>query len=186
MRHINSLVVIILVGLILPAGVSAQVMNGDFESGGMDWMDSADPGFGVAFLAAGGNPGGFAELTSNFQNPGGRACISQTILCGDPDAGTECTIGFDFRLAPVDAVPGSGRIVVTIDGVESVVVEGPTQGWDFVSYVVPCGVHVVEICLEVDPQYNAWEAGIDNVRSECTGTVGTEDSNWDALKSIYR
>lgn len=164
----------------------ASPTNGDFSSGGSGWSDSADPGFSVSYPAAGGNPGGFAQMESAFSNPGGRACIEQTFECGVPGGGTECTIGFDYFLEPIDAVPGSGRLIVEIDGIANVVTDLSTQGWQFVSYVVPCGTHTVRICLEVDPANNSWRAGVDNVRSECTGPVANDAVEWSTLKSMYR
>ncbi len=183
----KSLTALMVLGITLFAvSAMADVMNGDFSNGGMDWTVLPDPGFGASFPAAGGNPDGYALLESAFQNPGGRVCILQTFICGDPDQGTECTIGFDYFLTPIDAAPGSGRLMVVIDGIVSVVADHPTQGWNFVSYVVPCGLHTLQFCLEVDPQNNAWQAGIDNVRSECTGGVPNEARHWDGIKSLYR
>jgi len=172
--------------VLLAVPALADVSNGDFENGGADWIGTADPGLGVSFPAGGGNDGGYARLESDFQNGGGRACISQIIQCGDPDDGTECTIGFDFKLTPIDAMPGTGRIIVTIDGVTDVVIDTGTPDWEFVSYVVPCGEHTIEICLEVDPQDNSWVACIDNVRAVCTGGVPNELGSWSRLKSLYR
>jgi len=184
LRGLATLAVLALVLLAVPA--LADVSNGDFENGGVDWNPTFDPGFGVSFPPAGGHDGGYASLESDFTNIGGRACILQTIQCGQPDDGTECTIAFDFKLTPIAAVPGSGRIIVTIDGISDIVVDMPTPDWEFVSYVVPCGVHVIEICLEVDPFENAWVACIDNVRAVCTGGVPNELDSWGSLKSLYR
>jgi len=175
------------VGLLLAAGpAAADPVNGDFSSGGSGWSDSADPGLGVSYPTAGGNPNGYARLESDFTNAGGQACIEQTFECGLPGGGTSCTIGFDFFLEALDALPGSARLVVEIDGIADVVTDVSTQGWEFVSYVVPCGTHTVRICLVVDPSFNSWAAGVDNVRSECTtDPVANEHVNWSTLKSMY-
>ena len=163
----------------------ADVSNGDFENGGFDWAVNAPADWGVSFPAAGGNPDGYASIRSPFSGPGGTACIIQTFTCGDPDSGTECTVGFDYRLDIVDAGPGTGRIVVWIGGVESVVVEGQSD-WETVSYVVPCGVQDLGLCLEVDDENNSWQACFDNVRAECTGPVSTDAHTWTNLKSLFR
>jgi len=164
----------------------ADVLNGDFENGDVDWNYNGPADWSNGYPPAGGNPDGYAFISSPFQGPGGIACIIQTFTCGDPDDGTECTIGFDYRLTPVDATPNSGRIKVFIDGVESVVVEGETPDWESVTYVVPCGVHVIELCLEVDPENNSWRACFDNVRAVCTGSVPTDASTWTNLKGLFR
>lgn len=182
----TSLLLLGAVGLLLlSAPAAADPANGDFSGGGSSWTDSADPGLGVSFPAAGGNPDGYARMESLVPNAGGRACIEQTFQCGMPGGGTSCTIGFDYFLEPLDALPGSGRLIVEIDGIANVVTDLSTQGWEFVSYVVPCGTHTLRICLEVDPVDNIWTAGVDNVRSECTGPVGSEHVDWSTLKSMY-
>lgn len=168
----------------LPAG--ADVLNGDFENGGADWNFNGPADWTNGYPPAGGNPDGYAFIASPQVGPGGIGCIIQTIICGDPDEGTECTIGFDYLLAAGDAMPNSGRIKVYIDGIESVVVEGETVGWETVTYVVPCGVHVIDLCLEVDPENNAWRACFDNVRAVCTGGVPTDESTWSSLKGLFR
>jgi hypothetical protein len=183
----KSLVTMLVLMITLMATVAmADILDGEFSNGGGDWAVMADPGFSASFPAAGGNPDAYARLFADLQNMGGRVCISQTFLCGDIDQGTECTIGFDYFLSPIDAAPGTARIIVVIDGIESIVVDHPTTDWEFVSYVVPCGPHTIEICLEVDPQYNMWEACIDNVRAECTGQVPNDVMLWDGIKSLYR
>jgi len=176
----------VLAFVLLAVSALADVMNGDFENGGSDWIEFADEGLFASFPLDGGNDGGYALLESDFQNLGGFVCISQTIQCGQPDPSRSCTIGFDFKLTPVDAAPGSGRIIVSIDGVTDVVVDVGTLDWEFVSYVVPCGVHVIDICLEVDPTDNRWVACIDNVRAECNDVVPNELDSWGSLKTLYR
>jgi len=162
----------------------ADVVNGDFESAGSGWTSTGPADWGIDFLPAGGNPDGYAIIRSPFDNPGGMACIEQTFMCGDPGQGTECTIGFDFKLTPIDAAPGSARIKVIIDGVEAVVVEGETD-WDTVTYVVPCGEHTIQLCLEVDPENNAWQACFDNVMAVCTGGVPNEHESWSSIKGRF-
>lgn len=183
--HAAKVIMIMMLALLSPLTAEADPANGDFESAGSDWTATVDPGLGVSFPAAGGQPGGFALLESAFQNPGGRACIEQTFECGAPGGGTACTIGYDYFLELVDGVPGSGRLIVEIDGVMDTVVDLTTPGWEFVSYVVPCGTHTLSICLEVDPQDNRWIAGVDNVRSACTGPVSEQETSWSTLKSMY-
>ncbi len=176
----------VLAFVLLAVPAMADVFNGDFENGGNDLIEFADPGLFASFPPAGGNDGGYARLESDFQNLGGFVCISQTIQCGVPDPSRSCTIGFDFKLTPIDASPGTGRIIVSIDGVTSVVVDVGTPEWEFVSYVVPCGDHVLDICLEVDPENNSWVACIDNVRAECNDVVPNERDSWGSLKTLYR
>lgn len=183
----KSLTVLIVLSISLLASTAmADIMNGEFDGGPTDWNPNSDLGLGISFPAAGGNPGAYALLESAFSNTGGSACIMQTFICGDPSQGTECTIGFDYFLNPIDAAPGTARLIVIIDGITSVVVDHGTQGWNSVSYVVPCGSHTIQFCLVVDPENNAWQAGIDNVQSECTGGVPNETFRWNSIKSIYR
>jgi len=180
-----TLITVILLSLVASTAM-ADIMDGDFSNGGGDWTVSADPGFSATFPGTGGIPGAFARLYADFPNTGGQVCISQTFMCGDVDQGTECTVGFDYILTPIDANQGSARIIVIIDGFVSVVVDHATADWESVSYVVPCGQHTIEICLEVDPDHNMWEAGIDNVRAACTGGVANEIRQWDGIKTLYR
>jgi hypothetical protein len=184
--RISTLLTALALATLISAPALADVAEGDFEQGGASWSTSAPTGMSVSFPTTGGNPGGYALLESLLPNPGGVACITQTFTCGDPDGGTECTIGFEYKLDG-DGAPGSGRIVVTIDGVSNVVTDTPTGGaWEFVSYVVPCGEHVIEICLEVDPQDNRWSACVDNVRAECTGVVPNDEVSWSSVKARYQ
>lgn len=174
-----------LLGALSAAPALADPTNGDFENGGTDWTESAPPGFLTSFPLLGGNPDGHGRIESGTSNPGGQACISQTFECGVVGGGTECTIGFDYQLTPGDAAPGSGRIVMRIDGLSDVVTDVPNPGWEFVAYVVPCGTHTLDLCLDVDPQNNQWTATFDNVRSACTGPVSNEGPSWSTLKSRF-
>lgn len=181
-RH--QLIGILCAVLLIAVTAQADIVNGDFENAGSDWIPVAPPGWSIDFPPAGGNPDGYAIIRSPFNNPGGMACIEQTFMCGEPGQGTGCIIGFEFRLTPIDAAPGSARIKVIIDGVEDVVVVGETD-WDSVAYVVPCGEHTIQLCLEVDPQNNAWEASFDNVRTVCDGVVSNEHESWSSIKGRF-
>jgi hypothetical protein len=173
-----------LIALVLVAdGTFADVMNGEFDNGSSDWTPVAPPGWTVTFPAAGGNPGAYAAIQSPFSGPGGMGCIIQTFYCSQPGDEGSCTIGFDYSLAPIDAGPGTGHIVIDIDGIQSIVATGDTP-WSTVTYVVPCGLHVLQLCLLVDPQNNAWRACFDNVRSVC-GPVSDESTTWGEIKSLY-
>ena len=165
--------------------VQADVINGDFENGGADWTPIAPADWGVSFPAAGGNPDGYASIRSPFSGPGDTGCIVQTFTCGEPEDGLDCTVTFDYRLDPIDAAAGTGRIVVWIDDIERVVIDGQSD-WQTVSFVVPCGVQVLGLCLEVDDENNSWQACFDNVRAECTGPVSTDAHTWTNLKSLFR
>ncbi len=186
MLNKSLMTLVILCITLLASTAMASIMNGDFSAGGMDWNPIGSPDVGVSFPGGGGNPGGYARFESSFYNTGGSSCFMQTFTCGDPDQGTECTIEFDYYLTPIDAAPGTARLIVIIDGISSVIANQATTGWNTVSYVVPCGIHIIEFCFIVDPDNNAWEAGIDNVTSVCTGGVPNEAMQWNGIKSIYR
>lgn len=172
---------------LLAAGVAfADVVNGDFENGGVAWPFFAPADWTVSFPPAGGNPDGYALIQSSFGGPGGFACLEQTFSCGEPDEGTECFITLDYRLDMLDAGFDTGRIKVYIDGAEVLLVDTPSQDWATATFVVPCGAHFIQLCLEVDPMNNAWRACFDNVRAECMGGVSDETNDWSTIKSLYR
>ncbi len=184
-KHIfGPVVAVAIIATIIGAGTAvADVMDGEFDNGGSDWSPNVPPDWGLAFPAAGGNPGGYAAIQSPFSGPGGTGCISQTFYCSQQGDEGDCTIGIDYSLAPVDAGPDTGHIMIEIDGIQDTVATGDTP-WTTVTYVVPCGLHVIQLCLVVDPQNNAWRACFDNVRSVC-GPVSDEKTTWGSIKSLY-
>jgi hypothetical protein len=181
-RPISSLFA---VSLILCASVaSADVMNGDFENGGNQWQVNVPQGWTSAFPAAGGNPGGLATIQSPFGGPGGLGCIMQTFICGDPGAQGTCTITVDYALDQIDASDDSARIVIHVNGAMFTFAPDD-EGWHTATLTVPCGVVVLELCLQVDPQNNGWRASFDNVEASCDGVVSSEATNWSTIKALY-
>ena len=170
--------------LALPA--SAQVINGDFELGGLGWTVAVPPTWSGSFPAAGGNPGGFADIRSPFGNSGGTGCVLQTFTCGDPDVGTACVFTLDYFLDNIDASSLSGRIRIYVDGL-LLFTSAPADDipWSAVSFTVPCGVHTIQLCLQVDAGNNGWEAGFDNVIAECDDSVPAEKLDWSTVKTLY-
>ena len=185
-RRKASIVSAIITIAFLATPALADVTNGDFQNGNAGWSETSDPGLGVTYPPGGGDPDAYAHMESDFTNLGGSVCISQTFICGDPNDGTECTMGFSYNLMPIDAVPGSAQITVNIDGFSDVVTDVATTGWEDVAYVQPCGTHTIEICMVVDPSNNAWIGQIDTVRAVCTGGVSNENDNWGTMKTRYR
>lgn len=172
--------------LLSPVLGRADVINGDFENGGGAWSVEAPAGWTADFPDAGGNPDGWARIRSPFGDSGGEACISQGFQCGGGERDV-CVIGLDYRLAAIDAGPFTARIRVTVDSIplfESVV--GDSIEWARVSVTVPCGYHVIALCLVVDPGNNGWEAGFDNVVAECLSETPAEAPSWGRIKSRYR
>jgi len=174
----------------LPSVGFAQVTNGDFEAGGTGWTPDvpatwAVPPAGITFLAAGGNPNGFAHIQSPFGDSGGTGCIEQTFVCGT-DQTAHCVITLDYMHRSIDASAFTGRVKVIVDGnVEFTSAPSNDQPWTTVTVVVPCGTHRLQLCLEVDPGNNGWEAGFDNVRAVCDIPVGATEPTWGAVTKLF-
>ena len=83
----------------------------------------------------------------------------------------------------IDASPNSAHIVLKVDGFEYPVATGDVD-WSTFPLEVDCGVHVLELCLVVDPINNGWIATFDNVRSFCD-SVANEATNWSTIKALY-
>jgi hypothetical protein len=182
LRPISKLFVAAL--LLCAAVAQADVLNGDFESGGTGWQVAVPTNWQTAFPAAGGNPGGYGAIQSPFGGAGGTGCIMQTFVCGNVGEEGTCTITLDYSLLQIDASDFSGRIVIRIDGVAYTFAPNDS-GWHSATFTVPCGVHVLELCLQVDPQNNGWRACFDNVEASCDGIVPSESTNWSTIKALY-
>jgi len=166
----------------------ADVSNGDFEAGSTDWNLVAPPRWTID-VRPGGNPGEHGYIMSPFGDSAGIACFEQEFDCGveDPDNPSDCLITLDYYLHIIDASPGTGRVVIGIDGI-TVFVSPPGVDWidwTTLTFVVPCGRHTLSLCLEVDPINNGWEAGFDNVIAECDDSTPTDGSDWSTIKSLY-
>jgi hypothetical protein len=186
MSMIKSVAFMATTVLLLSMGTAfAEVMNGDFENGGDQWQVNVPANWTSAFPAAGGNPGGFATIQSPFGGQGGLGLISQTFMCGDPNTIGTCTITVDYSLLQIDASSNSGRIYIRIDGVASTFAPDD-DNWYMATFTRPCGVHVIDLGLEVDPLNNGWRASFDNVVSVCDGDVPNEPINWGNIKAMYR
>ena len=170
--------------LLCAAAASADVMNGDFENGGDQWQVNVPTNWQASFPAADGNPGGHASIQSPFGGPGGLGLIMQTFMCGDPNMIGTCTITVDYSLLQIDASNDSGRIFIRLDGVVTTISEDDDD-WYTATLTVPCGVHVLELGLQVDPQNNGWRASFDNVIAVCDGEISSELTNWGNIKALY-
>lgn len=163
----------------------AAILNGDFAAGGSNWQVTQPGNWTISFPAAGGNPGGWGSIQSPFGGAGGTGCIMQTFICGDQGQEGTCTITFDYFLRQIDAGDFTGRIQVRAGG--AVFTFAPTDdGWHRGEIRVPCGVVVLELCLQVDPTNNGWLAGFDNVMASCDGVVADEATPWGNIKALYR
>ena len=180
-----SLATLVLALAAVPA--SAQILNGDFEMGGTDWNFNGPASWFNDYPPAGGNPDGCAIIASPLSGSGGTGCLIQTFNCGEQGSDTHCAIAFDFWLAPDNnTAPDTGRIFALVDGSEVFAHVGETGGWLQASFIVPCGVHVIELCLEVDDGDHGWRAIFDNVEASCEDTVPTDGSTWSSLKGLFR
>ncbi len=183
----NWLALAALAVIIAAVPAQAEILNGDFENGGTDWAYNGPATWGNGFPPAGGNPDGYAVIASPLLDSGGIGCLTQTFLCGEPGGATVCSITLDFWLAPDNSGdPTSGVIKVFIDGQELFSFVGETDGWQTATVTVPCGVHVIDICLEVADGDNGWRACFDNVASVCEDTVAVNENTWSNLKGLFR
>lgn len=169
------------------ASARADITNGDFSAGGASWTTTVPARWTVEFLSSGGHPGGFAHLQSPFGQSGGTACVSQRFVCGQKEPGSVCTITLEYTHRSIDSSPLAGRVKVMIDGT-LVFTSAPSdfQDWTPLSLEVPCGEHTIDLCLEVAQGNNGWEAGFDNVASDCFGATPTEPARWGTVKALYR
>lgn len=173
--------------LAIPVASSAQITNGDFENGNTGWLAGTPPNWTVNFLAAGGNPDGYAQILSPFGQSGGTACITQEFDCGLPDPNSVCTIEFDYRLERIDAGEKTGRVQVFVDG--GLKFESPELDvidWTHVSLTLECGSHEIKLTLNVDDGNHGWLACFDNVTARCESGVPTVPSTWGSLKVLYK
>ena len=187
MRRWLTLLSLVALGLTASSLSQAQVLNGDFESGGADWYAGVPGNWEVTFPTTGGNPDGAAQI-SMFGDLEGRGCINQGFKCGEAGGRTYCEISVQYRLILTDGDnPNSGRIVIRIDG-EDVYGSPLTapDGWQTVTVTVPCGFHTLGLCLEADAGKNAWTALFDNVTSNCMSPVPVAPKTWSTIKAIYR
>jgi hypothetical protein len=172
--------------LLLPDETSAQITNGDFEDGPSGWSTvTSGPEFAVDITDANCGDGIQAQFYSDFDNPGGRACIAQDFTCGVEGADTVCTITLDYRFNLLSGSAGSARLLVSIDG-EQLLSVSPTGEWTQAAVDVACGQHTIEICMDVVPSDNAWTACVDDVNALCTGVVSTDVQGWGTVKGLFR
>lgn len=165
----------------------ADIFNGDFENGGTDWNFNGPADWDNVFPPAGGNPDGYAVIASPDPGSSGIGCLIQTFPCGEPGSDTVCSITFDYWLAPDNGTdPTSGIIKVFVDGAELYSAAGPSDGWQTGTMTVPCGVHVIELCLEVTAPDNAWRCCFDNVQAVCDDTVSADADTWTGVKGLFR
>lgn len=176
----------LVLALALAGGALADVSNGDFEAGDTDWTYFAPSDWTIG-VQAGGNPGMHGYIMSPFGDSGGIACFEQGFWCGEDDPTSLCMINLDFYLHIIDATPGTARVVVSIDGIVQFVSPPGVDhiDWTRITLEVPCGYHVISLCLEVDPGNNGWEAGFDNVIAECEGDTPAGENSWSTVKSLY-
>lgn len=187
MRRWLLLLALSAAALFAPSITHAQILNGDFESGGADWTPGTPIDWIAAFPDSGGNPDGFGEI-SMFGDSEGRGCINQAFKCGEQGGRTQCEMALDYRLEQLKGDNrASGRVVVRVDGFD--VFTSPLvapQGWQHITFTIPCGFHTIGLCLEADAGPNAWSAGFDNVTSDCMTPVPVTPQSWGAVKALYR
>ena len=187
MRRWILLLSLALVTLAAPTLSHAQILNGDFESGGSDWTPGVPKDWVVDFPATGGDPDGFGQI-SMFGDSEGRGCINQAFKCGEAGGRTSCEIGFEYKL---DHLKGdnntTGRVVVRVDGTDVYTspLEAPVD-WIRITFSIPCGFHTIGFCLEADAGPNAWSAAFDNVTADCMSPVPALPKTWSSVKVLYR
>jgi hypothetical protein len=173
--------------LFVAGGALAQISNGDFEAGIIDWAPSAPADWAIGVVFGGGNPGAYGHIQSPWGDSAGMGCFEQDFQCGeeDPTGESHCLITLDYFIHSLDAAPGTGRVIVSIDGIPMFISSGDWIDWTTITLSIPCGLHRISLCLEVDPQNNGWEAGFDNVNAECDESTATDAINWSTIKSLY-
>src|SRR5262245_58872589 len=169
--------------LFLAGHAHADLVNGDFSSGGSGWVVAAPAGWTVTFPPNGGNPGGHARIESPGGS-GGMGCIRQTFECGAPNPASVCSIPLDFR-SDLGQVEGQARMRIFVNGQEfTVTALGPSSlEWRTNELGGYCGTDVLEICLDVFAATPPWALLLDNLESisYCDG-VGIQPSLWSEVK----
>jgi len=183
------LLCVLTLSLALPA--SAQVANGDFESGLTAWNvynPWPGPSNRVTHSSA-GNPGGCVVLQLEVFDGSntGEGYVEQAFNCGG-DASTMCTISVDYKYAKGSLDQGDGgKGHIYIDDVLKLTAgspQEPTRSWTTAVFYVPCEAHTVRLGLQGVFTLNQWTAWFDNVR--CEAPIAAETSTWGHVKALYR
>jgi hypothetical protein len=188
MSHVVRILLVGCLWAFLPGPAAAQIVNGNFEAGGLGWAGGGPVTWSFSFPPMGGNPNGHARIESPSTQSGGQTCITQQFICGDNPSGTTvCGISVQYLLDNLQAAMQSARVRILLDGVEQhVSPPADTIGWTTVAFSVPCGSHQIALCLQVDTGNNAWQARFDNATGDCTFVTPTRPSSWGAIKATYR
>lgn len=186
-RSVSAGIGFVLLMLTAPAVGRAQVLNGDFESGGVSWTTGGPVDWAFSFPAIGGNPDGHARIEM-FGDSEGRGCVNQAFKCGQ-GGNSSCVVDLAWRLDHVSGSnDGGGRVVVRVDGVDLFVSSGPIPGgWQTLRLTLPCGAHSLGLCLEADAGADGWSAAFDAVGADCVGPpLPVTPGSWGLVKSLYR
>lgn len=179
-----------LLGLLLAATASAQIVNGDFSAGVTGWTPATSGTAGIQFTAF-----GLPDFSVNLRRvltitggPTGTASISQTFECTAEGEGGTCEIQLD-RLINTNGPPVT--FIVNVDGdLAHSFTHGPLNrnDWAHVSVQVGCGVHtlVIAATATVAEDQDDWNVNVDNVVAACVGSVANEARAFGALKATYR
>ena len=138
----------------------------------------------------GRDPNGYALVTNDLGQTGEHGCILQTFECGQAGLNTSCTVRFDYQVQGFDVLGSHSEVTATVDGdiAFDQLLSVSTPGWSSETVTVPCGTHVLGLCLDVLPGASGdpyWRASFDNVSGTCDTNIGIEPRPWGAVKRLF-
>jgi hypothetical protein len=174
MKRWHSLLLLL---VLAPSAVSAQVRNPEFSLGSQGWELSGN----WTFPSTGGSPGGFAR----FEGPGVGTLSQVFSLPGNTD--DQCSFFFSTRVSTVDgqsldrAIVGEFSLVLlagqTITGSLSI------RDWPGGAFEIAnrCGANKVAIRIETT---DAIWVDLDNLNG--TFAVGARSPSWGRVKQLFQ
>jgi hypothetical protein len=129
-------------------------------------------------------------VTNDLGQTGEHGCILQTFECGQAGLNTSCTVRFDYQVQGFDVLGSHSEVTATVDGdiAFDQLLSVSTPGWSSVTVTVPCGTHVLGLCLDVLLVRSGIRPGgpASTTSAEtCDTNIGIEPRPWGAVKRLF-
>ena len=165
----------------------ADIYNGDFEAGGDGWTVDAPAEWAVEFPTEGGNPGGHALIVAPPHNPG-EACIRQVVACGEGEG--SCSVTFQFGTwQEYRTTPASREFQIRLYVDDALIYEFMATDrflWIERTVDIPCGVHELAFCFEINDDPQTWKGIYDNIATRCDDPIPVVQERRTSLKVRFR